>query len=225
MRDLEIRYALRRHLESAFADDDGALILDEVGICCGSVRVDMAVVNGELKGFEIKSDRDTLHRLSAQCSGYGKVFDTLTIVVGSRHLDRAQVLIPQWCGILLAQDQGNNELNLHRVRRDEMNSDIDPSALVQLLWRDEALSLLRAHNLDRGLSCKPRRYLWEALTKNLTVRTLRDLVRTQLKARRQWRVGLRPLQDGAKSRPFAKSSSSPSRRFHLRTHRYIGRPS
>lgn len=48
MRDPEIRRRLRQHLEDEFGDDPTALILDELGVCCGRVRADMAVVNGEL---------------------------------------------------------------------------------------------------------------------------------------------------------------------------------
>lgn len=225
MRDLDIRHFLRRYLVSAFADDPATLILDEVGVCRGTVRVDMAVVNGELKGFEIKSDRDSLDRLSAQCSGYSKVFDTVTIVVGSRHLHGVEAMVPQWWGILLAQDQGGNRPNFHYIRREETNPDVDPFELVQLLWRDEALSLLQVNHLDHGLSSKPRRYLWEALARNFTLPGLRDMVRTQLKARPRWRVVSLQSQDGEKSPPSARSSSSPSRHVHLRTHRYIGHPS
>ena len=87
MRELDIRRALRKHLGFVFEEDPTALILEELGICRGTVRVDMAVVTGMLKGFEIKSDQDTLKRLPAQASAYNKVFDTLTIVAGTR--DRA----------------------------------------------------------------------------------------------------------------------------------------
>ena len=66
MRDPEIRRQLRCRLEQEFGNDANALILDELGVCCGRVRADMAVVNGELKGFEIKSDQDTLLRLRSQ---------------------------------------------------------------------------------------------------------------------------------------------------------------
>ena len=98
MRDLDIRRLLRRHLVSKFGTDPTALIPDEFSICCGKVRADMAVVNGELKGFEIKSDQDTLYRLRSQASVYGNIFDTVTIVTGPRHIRKAKKIVPSWWG-------------------------------------------------------------------------------------------------------------------------------
>src|SRR5262245_26146770 len=58
--DAEIRHALRAYLRARYADKPGTAILDELAICRGQVRVDLAVVNGSVHGYEIKSDRDTL---------------------------------------------------------------------------------------------------------------------------------------------------------------------
>ena len=63
MRDSEIRNTLRATLLSEHAGDPTAVVIDELGICQGSARIDMAVVNGSLNGYEIKSDLDTLARL------------------------------------------------------------------------------------------------------------------------------------------------------------------
>ena len=158
MRDADIRYGLRRHLESTFAYDSSTIILEELGICQGIARVDVAVINGDLKGFEIKSNKDTLNRLPLQCSAYSKVFDTLTIVVEVRHLRHVEAIVPKWWGVMLAQDRdGHSSLDL--VRHEQSNPNLDPLSLVQLLWRNEALSILSKKRLARGLGSKPRRYL------------------------------------------------------------------
>jgi hypothetical protein len=204
MRDLDIRRALRRHLTTAFGDDPSALILDELGVCRGMVRVDMAVVNGELKGFEIKSDRDTLGRLAAQASIYSRVFDTLSIVVGSRYLQKAEAIIPGWWGIWAVGNLENERAAFRCVRAESQNDDIDPYSLVQLLWREETLFLLEEHDLGAGLRSKPRRYLWDALARSLTIDDLRDSVRAQLKARQGWRSGESRRQDGGRSLPSAR---------------------
>ena len=206
MRDHEIRRALRRDLTTAFAVDPSTLILDELGICCGAVRVDMAVVNGQLKGFEIKSDQDTLDRLPNQCSGYNRVFDTLTIVVSTRHLQRVETIGPAWWGVVVAEDEGHAYPNLKHIRYEGLNPDLDPLAVVQLLWRDEALSLLQANSMDKGLKGKPRRHLWRALADSCTLSELREMVRTQLKARPRWRVDSVQMPSDGKFPLFAKSS-------------------
>lgn len=187
MRDLEIRRQLRHRLETQFGDDPTALILDELGICCGRVRADMAVVNGELKGFEIKSDQDTLLRLRSQTSLYCRVFDTVSVVVAAKHLEKARKIVPHWWGVLVAEKSGNADTKIRSHRRERKNPYPDPLAIAQLIWRDEAFDLLKAHNLHSGLRSKPRKFLWQALVRNFTLTDLRMLVRTQLKARRDWR--------------------------------------
>jgi hypothetical protein len=44
--DEDIRPALRSHLLAKHAPEAETVVLEELGICCGQVRVDLAVVNG-----------------------------------------------------------------------------------------------------------------------------------------------------------------------------------
>jgi hypothetical protein len=224
MRELDIRRALRKHLGFVFEEDPTALILEELGICRGTVRVDMAVVTGMLKGFEIKSDQDTLKRLPAQASAYNKVFDTLTVVVGARHLQRIVDVVPPWWGILVLDERPGNEPSLRCFRPEALNSNLDAFALVQLLWRNEALALLGANGIETGLRSKPRRYLWEALAKSLALSDLREMVRTQLKARQGWRSAALQRPDGVTSLPSAKLLDYRSPRADSRIRRYTSRP-
>ena len=84
--DVDIRSALRSRLLAKHAADADTVIIDELGVCRGKVRVDVAVVNGMLHGYEIKSDRDNLRRFSGQVDFYGKVLDRATLVVGEKTL-------------------------------------------------------------------------------------------------------------------------------------------
>src|SRR6266511_802692 len=68
--DAAIRPALRERLLRRHATDADTVLIEELGLCRGKVRVDLALVNGSLHGFEIKSDRDSLRRLSAQVGLY-----------------------------------------------------------------------------------------------------------------------------------------------------------
>ena len=61
-RDCDIRLALENRLVQQHSNEPDTLIRHEVGICAGKRRLDMAVVNGEFTGYEIKSDADTLAR-------------------------------------------------------------------------------------------------------------------------------------------------------------------
>lgn len=94
MRDRDVRQALHRKVLKEHHGDADTLVLDELGLRHGTCRVDIAVVNGYLHGYEIKSDSDTLERLPAQIATYGLVLDRATLVVGERHLEKAKPLIP-----------------------------------------------------------------------------------------------------------------------------------
>ena len=89
MNDVQIRTALKRELLLQYKDDRETVVIEELGVHHGTSRIDLAVVNGVLHGFEFKSDRDTLTRLPEQANAYGLVFDRLTLVVAERHVRRA----------------------------------------------------------------------------------------------------------------------------------------
>ena len=192
MRDRDVRAALLAELESEFGQDPNSLILDEVGVCRGAVRIDVAVINCALHGFEIKSEQDTLDRLPRQRDFYGRVFETVTLVTGERHLEPVLSEIPSWWGIKIAalDDAGNVELTPHR--NPGRNTGVDPGALVQFLWRDEALAELETRGLDHGVRSKPRKALWSKLATNLPYSELSACVRERLRYRENWRSDLQP---------------------------------
>ena len=105
LNDGDVRAALKRELLFRHASDSHTVIIEELGILHGSSRVDLAVVNGTLHGYELKSDRDDLQRLPEQVAAYITVFDLVTLVVGERHLRRALDLIPDWWGIKVARNE------------------------------------------------------------------------------------------------------------------------
>jgi hypothetical protein len=187
MRDRDIRYALRFDLDREHRGDSQTIIVEELGIDQGSARVDVAVVNGLLAGFEIKSERDTLTRLPAQVSAYSAVFDAMTLVVGANHLERAIEAIPAWWQVLVPERRGS-DVALVELRGGAANPRIDPEMLAQLLWRDEALAELELRELTGGLRSKPRRELWKALARELELDELRRVVRDRLRARTSWRA-------------------------------------
>jgi hypothetical protein len=190
-RDIDIRSALVLDLRALHGDDPETLLVDELGVDEGSFRIDYAVVNGQLAGFEIKSDRDTLSRLAAQARAYGRVFDTLTLICGQRHMAAAAELVPRWWGVTLARSSGGL-IVFDVVRPIAPNPGVDPFAVAQLLWRDEALEMLEQRELAAGLRSKPRRELWRALARHVDADELRAAVRDRLRARRAWRAELSP---------------------------------
>src|SRR4051812_41971247 len=104
MRDSDVRAAVLRRLNAEHAGDPNTRIVQEMGVWSGSVRIDVAVINGELCGVELKSDRDTLERLPGQAEIYSRVFDRVELVVGTRHAREARAMVPKWWTITLAHD-------------------------------------------------------------------------------------------------------------------------
>lgn len=186
MRDMDVRTALHGQLEVEHAHERAStLLVDELGLC-GAVRVDVAVVNGALSGFELKSASDTLKRLPVQVDYYSRVLDYATLVVAKNHVDAALQITPRWWGCYVASWDGSS-VTLRKRRRPKLNPGIDPYSLAQLLWREESLEVLVRHNAARGVMSKPRTVLWERLAETLSLEVLRSEVRQALKARTSWR--------------------------------------
>ena len=142
MRDLEIRGAVKNILLLPFFSDPNTLIVEELGLRHGAARVDIAVINGELHGYELKSDQDTLKQLTAQAAIYNSVLDRITLIVTPHHVDQATAMIPDWWGIILAEGQLEDEINFRTIRSATKNPSVSAIAIAKLLWRDEALQLL-----------------------------------------------------------------------------------
>lgn len=185
MRDIDVRTALRGQVDLHFAGEPGTIRIDELGVLNGSARIDLAVVNGNLHGYEIKSATDTLDRLPAQVVAYSAVFDTVTLVVADGHASEALGIIPPWWGVCVATESPNG-VDLRWQRQPRQNPDIDPVSLASLLWRDELIHVLIAKGV-RGIRKKKREELHEVVAQEVPLNQLRELVRNALKSREQWR--------------------------------------
>jgi len=185
VRDPDIRAELHRRLRLRHGSDPNARIVDEMSVLTGECRIDVALINGRLEGFEIKSDGDSLARLPRQAMAYGRVFDRLTMVCAERHVDSAVSLLPEWWGIEVAEQRGSRT-RIIRKRAARANPALEPQAIAQLLWRAEALSALEKLDAAQGLRSKPRRTLWSALAEAAPRHQLRAMVRETLRARRGW---------------------------------------
>lgn len=180
--DREIRDALLAILREEHAGNDDVALVEELGLCRGEVRVDVALVGSTLHGYEIKSDRDTLRRLVRQVTLYSAVLDRATLIVGERHMLNAANVVPAWWEILLASVAPTGVF-LTQLRTGEINEKRDRRALVELLWLDDALALLAARNAVRGFRSRPRRDVWNRVCEIYDVEEIAAVVRERLKAR------------------------------------------
>ena len=176
-----LRTSLHRLLVSTHENEPDTVLIDELGICRGSARVDLAVVNGEFHGYEIKSDRDSLRRLNIQADLYSRVFDRVTLVCSDRHVSQALAIVPSWWGVLRIVP-GTQDPIFKRVRRGRKNPNRDIRALAELLWLEEAVVLLSKRRAIRGMRGRPRADLWDRVCELFKKDELAAAVRAHLKA-------------------------------------------
>jgi hypothetical protein len=180
LRDSDIRLVLLRDIEGRFSDKEHDLILQEFG--CNAARIDVAVVNGALHGFEIKSDCDSLERLDAQIAEYSKIFDYVTLVTGNRLFDSALRKIPSWWGLALAIFT-DNAVQIREKRKPKKNPHPDALSLAQMLWKKETIQCLRRSGITNFSPNQPADELSAEIAGHLCVEVLAAEVRTAIKKR------------------------------------------
>lgn len=185
--DSMIRVVLRKKLEKKHAKDKHVRIIDELGLHHGDARVDIAVVNGVMHGYEIKSDQDTLFRLPEQIQVYNSVFDKMTLVVGKSHLYEAIKIVPDWWGVVVAKTDTNGNVIFNTIRKEETNKAQNQLSVARLLWREEALRILEDIDEAKGLRSKPRDLIYTKLSTVLDQKTLNKKVRETIFFRTDWR--------------------------------------
>lgn len=183
MRDSDVRAVVKNWLQVKYAHN--SRIVEEMGVWSGTVRIDLAVINGELHGFELKSERDTLARLQDQAELYSQVFDRMTLVAADRHYDKAISKIPDWWGITTARFE-YNAVALQPIKEARRNPSIDPLQVARLLWRQEALAILERRGLSRGYKSRTADVIAARLADVLSIGELSAEVRAILKSRSDW---------------------------------------
>jgi hypothetical protein len=186
--DKVIRTALKKKLIFEHTQDPKLRIVEELGVSHGEARVDMAVINGVIHGYEIKSDLDTLYRLPEQMNFYNSVFTEMTLVVGKNHLFDAINLVPEWWGIVIAKFNADGVIEFNSIRESEKNLNQNGVCIAKLLWKDEALDILEQVGKAKGLRSKPRSYIYQKLSDVFDKQTLEDKVRDKLFFREAWKV-------------------------------------
>jgi len=183
VRDIDIRLALKESLREFVDYDEQTVTVDELGILRGTARVDVAVVNGKLHGFEIKSLVDSLRRLPHQADAYSRVFDTVSLVTVESEVDEAATIVPDWWRILVASRTSSGSVEICVWRSGRPNPHVEARAVAELLWRDRALRMLKKRRADWGYRSKTCPQIWDRLCEVYTLDEVRSAVRSFLKDR------------------------------------------
>lgn len=198
-------------LDSRWGGSPDTLVVEELGTHFGASRVDVAVVNGALWGYELKSDADRLGRLPAQAEAFSEAFDYMTIVAASRHVARSLEIVPEWWGLIEAESNGDR-IRLVERRRPKRNTEVDIDVVAALLWRDELASLLDDRGLAAGVRSATRDVLLRRAVDAVPPTDLAREVRERIRARPLWRVDPTRSPSDARSQPGRKSSGFLARR-------------
>lgn len=186
--DTNIREALFNWLKVEFTAYPEYKIIPELGLWHGAARVDIAVINGVLHGYEIKSDSDTLLRLPEQMQAYNAIFDKVTLVVGSKHFVDAFKMVPDWWGIQTARIANDDSIYFNTIREPKYNPKQDNISIARLLWKREALNILESLGKADGVRSKPREFIYERLVECLEFKSLKTQVWNVLQSPRSgWR--------------------------------------
>ena len=203
MNDVDIRQNFHKKILRRQHAQKDTLVIDELGLNHGKCRADIAVINGHLAAYEIKSNNDSLRRLEEQVKSYNAVFDKISIVVGDRYINSIQNYIPEWWGVIVSLRGPRGAVNFDIIREARTNKNIDPISIAQLLWRNEAEEILQQKKLSPRILRQPRAILYEYLVNTLNICELRRLVREYFKKRKNWRCPQSPSQYDGLCQPVA----------------------
>lgn len=182
MHDQDIRTILHSYLSEQNKSIKDTIIVDELNVKNGLARIDVAVINGSIHGYEIKSEVDTLNRLSNQIEHYNSSLEKITIAVNSNHKEKVFDTVPEWWGVI----EVNENYKVLELRKPKENPLLKISDLLLFLWKDEMIKILEKYEVKYKKSSN-RRALIETMTQNIDKEKLLHEVRQALKSRKNWR--------------------------------------
>jgi hypothetical protein len=187
LRESDVRHLLYcTEIKERLKQNVKARVVDEFQILRGEGRIDVALIDDALHGYEIKSASDSLGRLPSQQAMYGKIFERITLVADERHVKEAVAMVPKHWGLIVVgmKDRKPYAETLWPAMR---NQDLDKLALAQLLWRDEVLELMEYFDLTSGFRNANRKKLWGHISSCLSLEEIKAFVCFKLRTRKDWR--------------------------------------
>jgi hypothetical protein len=163
-----------------------AFVVDEMEVCAGRARIDLAVIADRLIGIEIKAARDNVTRLPGQIRAYSQCFEYVVLVAHESLASKAATLVPQWWGIVVGSES-QCRARYRFLQRPQLNPNPNLEVLLSLLWRDEVGALLST--LMGGVA-KPRatkRAIRAELLARIEAQVLRHATLQKLRERKDWR--------------------------------------
>lgn len=106
------------------------------GVC----KADLVILNGTATAYEIKSERDSLTRLSNQVANYKRVFAKVYVIASEGHISSVLETVPNDVGVMML----GSRYRISTVREAENRPDqICPAAVFDSLRSPEAAAILK----------------------------------------------------------------------------------
>ncbi|MEC3629969.1 sce7726 family protein [Bacillus velezensis] len=181
--DKEIRSTLISRL-TTYKD---CRVFEEVTVPSGKARADIVAVNGHVVAYEIKSDFDSIKRLTTQIPEYDKNFEMNYVVVGQKFAESITMFVPEHWGIIVAEKTRVNTVRLSFIKKARLNPNLSFKDFISLLSSEDVKKIaLMDDYLGRKL---PKRKIRE-LFKQEVIKRLDETVPNSLKNKLKNRVRL-----------------------------------
>jgi len=183
-----IRDNLKKWVYSNFHLNERDVFIEEMGFVNridsstidNKFRADLAVANGKLAAFEIKSGSDTLKRWPSQCAAYMRVFDEVWLCCHGKHIKKALEITPVGLGIIVVDDLGGMAV----VRPAMVNNNVNAFDLTGLLWREELDLLCKNHSITTATSRYTKSQIRAVVAEQVPLSIISSYVLARLKIRR-----------------------------------------
>lgn len=124
-------------------------LVNELMVANSERRADLAIINGHLHAYEIKSDADSLNRLEGQVKTYLKHFDKVTLICTKKFTIAALDKLPKEVEIIEIERTSSKNYKLTTKRRGKRVKICKPEGFLSFVDKKNIIKLLRSN----GVAC------------------------------------------------------------------------
>lgn len=110
----------------------------------GACKADLVILNGTATVYEIKSERDSLARLTKQVDNYKRVFAAVNVIASEGHVEGVLAAIPKCVGVMCLSRRYRISVVRDAVDQPER---VCPRTIFESLRSAEAVAILKAMNV------------------------------------------------------------------------------
>ncbi|EGO6705200.1 sce7726 family protein [Enterococcus faecalis] len=180
MKDKDLRVLTLTELRKKHYGEKDTKIINEMGLINGASRIDIAVVNGVLHGYELKSESDNLTRLPNQIINYNRIFERMTIVTDRKYIEPVKEIIPDWWGIMTVRKDKKGLVSLKKGRKIATQ---DEEALLNLLWKEEYNDLIDILGYPKSYKKMRKKEIFDLVLKDERKSTIKKYIYDALRKR------------------------------------------